>query len=126
MTETAKPGAQMHSSKKPKPFDERAKDGKLAKNSGRIQFRAVANIIDRMLQQGYDLKKTHNELYKHGKITMSYQTFCYQAASHNEQKNIRKAGNNAQTSKAILTARNDISKRKFIPPNNNPNSKEVI
>jgi hypothetical protein len=128
MTETAKPGPQTNSPKKPKPFDERSKDGKLAKNSGRIQFRAVMNIIERRLKQGYDLKKTYAALSKNGKITMSDNTFCYQASFHNPKKTVQKAveRNHSQIAKANLTTRNDIPKRKFVPPNNNPNPKEVI
>jgi hypothetical protein len=86
MTETAKPATQRNSSNKPKAFDERSKDGKLARNFGRIQFRAVMPSITKMLEQGYDLKKIYCELFKTGKITMSYKTFLIRR-NYVEQRN---------------------------------------
>ena len=50
----------------------------LGRNAGRIEFIAVRDKVQALLEAGYDRKKTHAKLVEEGLITMSYSTFCNQ------------------------------------------------
>jgi hypothetical protein len=51
---------------------------RLGRNVGRIEFIAVSNKVQALLDAGYDRKKTHAKLVEEGLVTMSYSTFCNQ------------------------------------------------
>ena len=59
---------------------------RIARNQGRIEFISCKEIINELIDKGYDKRKIHKLLSEENKITMSYATFCYQN-SHYKEKN---------------------------------------
>jgi len=51
---------------------------RIGRNIGRIELLAVMTTVKSMMESGYDRKKIHDRLITEGRVSMSYQTFCYQ------------------------------------------------
>lgn len=51
--------------------------GKIPFNSGKIEFIAAADEINRLLLMGHTKRHIYNEIKNSGRFTMSYDTFCY-------------------------------------------------